>query len=213
MQAIDRIVISHNWITITVVFAMLLLFVLKKVDQTRLIGYSKSFFITGFIEGKVKEKPSFFSFFNLLIFVFTMLVISLSFLLLIQQYLPSYTTDFSFFITLLGFVTIYFLIFLVTDVALSSVFQIKKELHYFIIAKMSYLYTMAIWLFPILILIIYGLKNTTVLAVIIGVLFALRVLLILTNNKSLIVNKLFYFILYLCAFEIAPLLIFYKIII
>ena len=211
MQAIDRIVISHNWITITVVFAMLLLFVLKKVDQTRLIGYSKSFFITGFIEGKVKEKPSFFSFFNLLIFVFTMLVISLSFLLLIQQYLPSYTTDFSFFITLLGFVTIYFLIFLVTDVALSSVFQIKNELKCFVAAKIAYLYNVALWTFPLLIITIYGFNNAYILTITSIALLLLSIMLVFINNKKLIVNKLFYFILYLCALEIAPLLIFYKI--
>jgi len=210
MQAIDRIVISHNWITITIVFAMLLLFVLKKVDQTRLLGYSKSFFITGFIEKKAAEKQSFFSFFNLLIFAFSMLVISLSFLLLLQQFLPEYTFGFSFFSALLGFVATYFLIFLATDMALSSVFQIKNELNYFIVSKMSYVYAISLWLFPVLIITVYGLENSMVLAVSMSVLFALRIALIFTNNKKLIVSKLFYLILYLCALEIAPLLIFYK---
>jgi hypothetical protein len=35
-------------------------------------------------------------------------------------------------------------------------------------------------------------------------------LLLFVNNKNLILNKLFYFILYICALEIAPLLFIYK---
>ncbi|NQV78269.1 MAG: DUF4271 domain-containing protein, partial [Lutibacter sp.] len=38
----------------------------------------------------------------------------------------------------------------------------------------------------------------------------LRYVLILLNNKKLIFNNLFYFILYLCALEIAPLIIVLK---
>lgn len=210
MQALDRIVISHNWITILFVFAMFLLFMLKKIDQTKLIGYATSFFITGFIEEKIEEKQSFFSFFNLLLFLFTLLIVSLSFLLLLSRFSPEYTIDFSFFIKLVGFVALYFLVFLRVDLLLTAVFQIKKELNCFMAAKMSYLHTISLWLFPVLIATVYGLKNTTILAGSVIALLFLRIALVFVNNKNLIVNKLFYFILYLCALEIAPLLIFYK---
>ena len=211
MEALDRVLISHNWITIIFVFAMLLLFSLKFIDHKRLAGYTKSFFVKGFIEKKAEEKFAFFSLFNLIIFLFAVLVTTLTVILVLGEFSPKYVIDSVFFTKVFILVSLYFLFFLGIDLALSAVFQIKNELKYFIAAKISYLYNATLWLFPLLILTVYGLKNGIVLVGIVGFLFILSTLLVFVNNKNLIVNKLFYFILYLCALEIAPLLIFYKI--
>ncbi|MBL4905241.1 MAG: DUF4271 domain-containing protein [Flavobacteriaceae bacterium] len=192
MEALDRVVISHNWITIIFVFSMLLLFILKVIDHKRLAGYTKAFFVKGFIKRKAEEKMAFFSLFSLVIFLFSIVVSSLTLILVLGEFSSKYTIDFLFFIKVLVLVSLYFLFFLGVDVILSSVFQIKNELRYFIAAKIAYLYNIALWLFPLLILTVYGLENVIVLAGIVGLLFILSTLLVFMNNKNLIVNKLFY---------------------
>ena len=56
MQALDRIDFSNNWLTLVFVFALMLLVVLKTINQQKLFGYYSAFFIKGFIAKKTEEK-------------------------------------------------------------------------------------------------------------------------------------------------------------
>ena len=211
MEALDRVVISHNWITIIFVSAMLLLFALKLKDQKQLSGYTKAFFMKGFVEKKAEEKLDFFSLFNFLIFIFSTTIVSLTLLIVIAELSSQYLISFSSFKKIFGLVFVYFLIFIGIDLLVSSIFQIKNELKCFVAAKIAYLYNVALWTFPLLIITIYGFNNAYILTITSIALLLLSIMLVFINNKKLIVNKLFYFILYICALEIAPFLIFYKI--
>jgi hypothetical protein len=211
MQAIDRIDFSNNWVTATYLFALILLVLLKLINQEKLVGYTRAFFLKGFIIKRAEERESFFTVFNITIYAFSVVIYSL---LLLSGY--SYLTSNSYtglnhFLWLTLVVTAYFSVQLFFTFLISRIFNIQNEISHFISAKMGYFYNTALLLFPFLIINTYSFFSIYLLFGVFVVLFLLSVVLVLTNNKNLIINKLFYFILYLCALEIAPLLIIYKI--
>ncbi|MEN8766771.1 MAG: DUF4271 domain-containing protein [Polaribacter sp.] len=71
---------------------------------------------------------------------------------------------------------------------------------------------MALWVFPALILFHFTTIPKKMFLVFFMLLFILKVVLLFVNNKNLILSKLFYIILYICAFEIAPLFLLFKLI-
>jgi hypothetical protein len=210
MQALDRIDFSNNWLTLVCVFALLLLVVLKTINQQKLFGYSRAFFIKGFIVKKTEERESLFNIFNIVLLCFSAIVFATFFSLIAELFLDI-VTNFTVFISVLSIVIVYIIIFLVLDVGLANLFEVQNETSYLFSSKIAYLYSTSLILFPVLIVVSYsGLSKYVLLGAFI-VLFLLSLLLLFMNNKNLILNKLFYFILYLCALEIAPLLIIYKI--
>ena len=209
MEALDRIDFSNNWLTLVFVFALLLLVVLKTSNQQKLVGYSKAFFIKGFITKKTEERESILNFFDIILLFFSAIVSAVFFSLIIELFIDT-TVNFTFFITALGAVFVYLILFLVLDVGLAKLFEIQNETSYLFSTKIAYLYNMSLILFPVLIIVNYSILSASVIFWVFIVMFLLSLLLLLVNNKNLILNKLFYFILYLCALEIAPLLIIYK---
>ena len=211
MQAIERIEISTNWLTLIYLLCLLLLVVLKTLNHRRIFEYSRAIFLKRFIEKKVEERASFFNGFNIVLFVFSVVVYALFFLYLAEWLLPETEKNFELYLKIIAFVFGYFTVFLALDFVLCYLFEIKNELAYFVAAKLGYSYNIALFLFPFLIFTTYAFLNSYMLLSVFLLLFALSFVITFINNKNLIINKLFYFILYLCALEIAPLLIIYKI--
>lgn len=211
MQAVDRVIISNNWLTIVFVVALVLLFVLKMMHQNKLIGVSKAFFVKGFVEKKAEEKETYFSLFNSLLFIFSAIVFSLLIVFVLSFVKVEYDIDFELFVWVLGIVIVYLLLFNLLDFLLSKLFNIRNEMIYLITAKKVYVFNTAIWLFPFIIIATYGFYNVFFILSVFTFLFGMSIVLVMFNNKNLILKKLFYFILYICALEIAPLLIIYKI--
>lgn len=208
MEAIERIIGYDYWITILFVLCIIILSVLKLLKPNKLYGFAIAFFTPGFFYKQTEENNSFFTSFQLLLFSFMCLVISLFLFEITPEQLIE--KSFSNFSIILGLITLYLLIRFSFDTFLVSVLGLKNILTYFLFSKLGYLKTLSIWLLPILILNQYAIKNSFFLIVLFFLLLIFRFFLLIYNNKRLVVNKLFYFILYLCALEIAPLLILFK---
>ncbi len=210
MQALDRIAFSNNWLTLLFVFVLVLIVFLKAIDQQKLVGYSKALFLKGFVAKKIEEKESFFNAFNLVLLLFSSIVyaILISFF---AAYFLNYVLSFVLFISIYSFVLAYLLIFILLDKIIASLFEIQHEVSYLFSSKTTYFYSIALLLFPLLIVTCYSEMSTFILFCFFIGFFLLSALLLFLNNKNLIINKLFYFILYLCALQVAPLLIIYKI--
>lgn len=212
MQVLDRIIESNNWITIIIVFCMMLLFTLKVLSPSKIILYAQAFFLKGFIEKKTQEKSDFFSLFNILLLFFSTTTFALASTYVLNDFQSDLSINIGSFFKIFFGILGYFLAFYFLEFLLTVLFVIKNETSYFINSKITYFYTCAIWLFPILILSVYTFKTSLILVLALSLLFLISITLIIANNKNLIVSKLFYFILYLCALKIAPILIIYKII-
>ena len=208
MEAIDRNFISNDLITITFLIGLILVFFMKVYKSEYLLGYTLTFFRQGFIEKRTEDNTFLFSIFYSLLFFFSVTIITITiFILATPLYFENNTTSlFSILITTL----IYFISKHSINFILAHLFDIKETVNYMLYTKNGYLYTTCLLLFPILILNQYFIKNTSILLFFIALLLIIRAFLILKNNKNIIFNHMFYFILYFCALELSPLLILYK---
>lgn len=210
MQALEKTLIDTNWITLLFLFLFTCIFLLKALSYSRLKGSVFSFVNYSFIEAEAEEKKSFFDVFQCVIFIFSMSVLSL----LIYKILVFYNFWISkgvySYVKVLSVVSSFFLVKWLMESLFSRLFMIQKKLRLFLISKSVYLYSITFFLLILLVLVQYSQLNILFLVYFSMVVFSIRFLLHVTINKKLVFNGLFYFILYLCAFEIAPLFILFK---
>ncbi|WP_442957528.1 DUF4271 domain-containing protein [Polaribacter sp.] len=201
---------NTDWITILLVIQFGTIFFLKGLDAIKLKGYFSALINKNFVESEAEENTSFLKAFQLLIFLFSINVLSLvCYSFLIHFFEGKIESFYLFWITFLSIFS-YFILKWSLEYLFSLVFIVKKEIRFFLLSKSTYLYNISFFLFICLILVQYTKLNITFLAVFTILLFLVRFSFHLISNKNLIFNKLFYFILYLCAFEIAPLFILFK---
>lgn len=212
MQTIERELVSNNWIAILFVFCLLLMFLLKLFNAEKTKGYALSIFNKGFVELKSQEKNAVFSLFDIGFIGFSFLSISLTAYFLIVHYQNEAVFSLMAYSKVASYVFIYMLGRAFLESILMRLLKIKEMLGYFFLSKRGYLYSISVGLFFLNVVYFYGFQKISLLLTGIILLFAIRLSLILINNKNLIIKELFYFILYLCSFEIAPLLILYKLI-
>ena len=189
---------------------VLAVFFLKALDAKKLKAYVFSLFSGRFLEDETEEDTSFFNPFHTIISLFSMIVLSLLLYNLFGSL--SYNSPKGFYNFTLIFLIVfsYFGVKWFLEFTLSFLFKVKKTVRYFLVSKFSYLYSVSFLLFFAIVLVEYSKLSYNFLLYFSGALFLLRFLLHFINNKKLIFSKLFYFILYLCAFEIAPLFILFK---
>ena len=212
VQAIEKTVIDTNWITLLFAFLLACVFLLKGLSASKLKGNVSSFMNYGFIEKEVEDNSTFFNLFQSVIFIFSMLVLSLLLYEISLFYSVFEVFGFYTYFKIFGGVVSYFSIKWVLEFSLSLLFIINKQVKFFLVSKSIYLYSVTFFLLIALVLAQYSQLNTIFLIYFSMSIFVIRFLVHLVSNKKLIFNKLFYFILYLCAFEIAPLFILFKLI-
>ena len=212
MQALEKIVINTNWISIILVFLFAIIAILKIIDGDKLKGYVFALFNKGFIQDEVEENTSFFSSFYSLLFIFSSVVLALVTSLLVAETNKNTSFSLSSFFLILGIIWSYFAVKSLFEIGIIRLFFIKKEVRFYVVSKFGYLYSISFFLIIFLVLFRFGPLNFSFfIAATLG-LFFLKFVFQVVNNKNLVFGKLFYFILYLCAFEIAPLLIMFKLV-
>jgi hypothetical protein len=126
------------------------------------------------------------------------------------------TSHFSYaiFLQILGVISFFVIAKFILEKVISYILDIQFIIGKYLFHKVSYLNFTGLVLIPINSLFIFNItSNATILGVIaIFLLFinSLVLLLFLKNNLNLIKENLFYFILYLCALEIAPYIVLCK---
>lgn len=207
MEILERNFVSTDWITLVFLASLVMIALMKLYKPQLLLGYTIAFFSQGFIESRSDKNPSIFSIFHVLIFLFSLLIFSLSIHLLLVNNFTYF--KFSFLYTF-SFVSAFILIKYTLVKLIVLTLNIEEDTRYFLFSKTGYLYAISLWLFPVLILYQYWYSNSKILIIYMLLLLGFRMFLIAKNNKKLIFNHFFYFILYFCTLELAPLLIIYK---
>ncbi|WP_203256052.1 DUF4271 domain-containing protein [Hyunsoonleella ulvae] len=110
---------------------------------------------------------------------------------------------------------IFMLVKVLLERLIASLFEIDDIVGNYIFQKISYKNYLGILLLPINAILVYGITPTkTLLYLILGLLFVVNISGLFTTFKAYqneIKNNFFYFILYLCALEIAPYVIIYAV--
>jgi len=207
---------NTDWITL-VFFIILMLLVLVKVfynqrlQDTSMLFFSKKTLSVYFN----KEKKISLNWFQFLLFIVQLLTVSLFFYLIARQFnLNNALLNSHLYLIIIGFVLLYFGIRFFLGLFLAFIFDLKPFHRIVLYEKVNYFNNLILWILPIIILLVYAPEYQSELLKISIVIFIslliLRYVLVLRNNKKLIFNDLLYFILYLCALEIAPLVIIFK---
>ena len=210
MQALEKTISSNNWITILLVVLLVFVFLLKGLNSFRLKGIIVAFFNNGFTEEESEDRRTFFKSFDIIILFFTISVFSLLLYGFLIHYLEKKEDGFLTFGKIFLITSFYFIIKWYLEYLISILFLIKSEVRFFLVSKSTYLYTISFVLFIAVILFMYTDLGFVFLSFLAIGLLLVRFAFHIADNKKLISSKFFYFILYLCAFEIAPLLILFK---
>ena len=207
MQAVEKITYSNDWVTLVYFTLFVGVFLLQLIDKKKL----KKFFLTSnIIENEDIENASFYDVSKIIIFLFSTTILSLLAYKFKIYKQPTNNIDFVSFLYVLISLSFYFVIKRILEYLLVLLFMIKSDVHFFIYLKNNYLYSISFLLYVALILSEYTDLDITYLFFFAIFLFTMRFVFLVIRNKKLIFNKLFYFILYICALEIAPLFVLFK---
>jgi len=212
-EAIERIFISKDWITIVLMIVFTLLILNKVKFSERFYKLQYILLNNSYINSYVKASPLIFNVFNVILFVIAILTISFILFIALNLYYPSHISyDFFLFLKTLFFVGVFTVFRIVIGVLLGSLFEKEREQRYFTFLKISYLGNFSLMTIPLISINLYTESTvyTHFLLVFSLVLFLYYYMLILKNNQSVIFRNSFYFILYICTLEIAPILIIFK---
>ena len=181
---------------------------IKLSNSQKFFGALSSLTNKGFVEIESEEKREIFNSFYLFFVVFSWITFSLLIYLSLLE-TEGISLTLSGFTKVLTYVFLYAATRLFAEKFIVKLFSIQNAVAFFVQSKQIYLFSISAYIWFLLLFYIYGNLNISILWSGALFLFFGRFLAIILNNKNLIFNKLFYFILYLCAFEIAPLLILY----
>ena len=207
---------NHHWVSLVFLAILIFLALAKVIYKDRLLHTA-----TLFVSNKYlfiyfnKEKNDILNLFQFSLFMVQILALSLLFYFAnnLWQFSPR-LNELNGYLLLVAGVGLYFCLRYLIGLFLAEIFNIKSKYNRIVYDKVSYFNNLILWILPFLVLTAYVnihkefyLKITIL---VLTLLLILRYSLILANNKKLIINNLFYFILYICALEIAPLVIILK---
>jgi hypothetical protein len=155
-----------------------------------------------------RESSHLWSGFNIVLFVVHL--ISLSFFI---QIVLAYNgwgekTDWLLFIRVFTGLFVFILCKFLIEKIIAVTFDVEELIDEFNLQKVNFRTYIGLLLFPVSMVLFYGdfITNTLISVIIITILVVnlLTYLFSIKNHQNIITGKLFYFILYLCALEIAP---------
>jgi len=208
-----REIISNEWFTILIVFSLCVLAFAKYAFSNRFNDYLWVIGNSKYLKIYAREQKFIDQFDSLL---FINLVISLSIFSFIgyTALVEPLNFDFTLFIKLFVGIGALMLIKILVERLIGSLFDIDALIDSYIFQKTNYKNYVGLILLPINVILIYALKpSNTIIYIVMGLIAIINFVGFITSFKShqkAILNNLFYFILYLCALEIAPYIILYK---
>jgi len=210
-----REMVSNDWFTLLIVLSILLiaisksLFTSKFADFVALVGNSKYL--------KIYSKDQrFLDLFDGLLFLNLTFSATLFVLIVFRHQAIGPEINLEFFFKLVIGIGAAFLIKILIERLIGSMFEIDAFIDAYLFQKISYRNFIGLMLVPVNIIFLYAIDpSKTLVYIVIFLLLMINIIGIVTtikNHQKLLINNFFYFILYLCALEISPYLILYKVI-
>ena len=215
MQYLDRIYTSQDWITLLLLCCIVITTIVKIAYPLRFQEFlklplsNKYFFVFG-------KNDAIYHLFNVLLFIPQAICVSLLLYKVIAWQNPTMLRETSFlFIKILGVFTCFVVAKIILEKTIGIVFNIENIIHQYVYQKLSYRNLMSILFIIMLFVVAYIAPiNKAILltfCLITVVINAIALFYSYKTNGKLIIANFFYFILYLCALEISPYIILYKV--
>ena len=202
-----RFMEPRDWATYLFVFSFVLIAITKTAFETRFSEFLRILVSDKYIK-VYKDSSHLMSGFTILLFLVQ--IISFSFFIQMLLHFFGYVskTDWIIFIRIFTFFGIFVLSKFLIEKIVATIFNIEEFAEQFNLHKVSYRTFVGLILLPINIYLFYNNTSSYILIYcIIGVILTINLFSYLVSLKiyqNLLIGKLFYFILYLCALEIAP---------
>nr|WP_315133973.1 DUF4271 domain-containing protein [uncultured Flavobacterium sp.] len=202
-----RITENKDWATLLFVLSFLIIALTKSVFENRFGDFINLVFSDKYIK-VYKDSSHLKSGFT--ISLFFVQVVSLAFFIQISLSIFGYAskTDWLLYIQIITFLIFFILAKYLLEKIIATSFNIEDFMEHFNLQKVTYRTYIGLFILPInIILFYYDAVSKNIPLIIIGLVLVINMLTYLIsikNYQNVIFGKLFYFILYLCALEIAP---------
>lgn len=217
MELFERITPVPDWISLLIVGSLILISIAKWVQTNRfndfvqLVFTNKYFFL-------YDKGSKVFSIFNMLLFVNQVVVVSMFIFLLMAHFTEDISKgNYLLYIRITVFYALFIAFKFYLEKTIAHLFSIEKQMDRYHYQKLSYGNLISLFLLIVNLLILYALKpNTLLFLVVVVAIIVSNVLALIYSYKThekQIRSNFFYFILYLCALEISPYYILYKVLV
>jgi len=199
---------NKDWATLIFVFSLALIVIAKSAFESRFNDFIR-LIVSDKYTKIYRESSHLMSGFNVLLFIINL--ISLSFFIqMILVYFFNYgeKTDWVLFVRIFTALSVFILSKFLIEKIIATIFGIEEIIEQFSLQKVNFRTYIGLLLLPISITLFYS--NYSIKTVIISVILTLLTtntltyIISLKNYQNSIISNMFYFILYLCALEIAP---------
>jgi len=214
-EGLERISSTSDWVTLFFLLVLVLIAVLQfnfteRFNKLFSLGFSEKYY-TDYL----KTRPLIFNRFHVIFFFIIIINLSLFIFFTFKELSPdSIDNQFYFFIQIVLYTIIYFLLRYIIGFVIGHILDVGDSQTYFTFLKISNLALISIMIFPLLILSNYSVgifhKFLITFSIVSSLLASLFLYFILLKNEKLSFNNLFYLFLYLCALELAPFIVIYK---
>ena len=209
-----RDVTSNELYTILIVIGLTFIAIAKVSSPKRFNDFTMVLGNFTYLKIYTREQK-FFDRFDALLFINLIVSIAIFGLIAFQLLVGPISVSLNLVFKMVFGIGVFILIKVLIERLIGSLFDIDYLIDHYIFQKISYRNFLGIVLLPINALLIFSITPTpTIIYAIFILLFTISMIGLITSfntYQSLIKNNLFYFILYLCALEIAPYVIFYKV--
>ncbi|MFV8368529.1 DUF4271 domain-containing protein [Flavobacterium sp. LB2R40] len=202
-----RITESKDWATALFVLSFAIIAITKSVFENRFGDFANLFFSNKYTN-VYRDSSHLKSTFT--VSLFFVQVISLAFFIQISFCYFGYAskTDWLLYIQIFTFLVFFILSKYLVEKIIATSFNIEEFMEHFNLQKVTYRTYIGLLILPFnIILFYYDSISRNIPLIIISIVLLINTLtyfILIKNYRNLIFGKLFYFILYLCALEIAP---------
>jgi len=198
---------SQDWATVLFVLCFALIAVARSVFENRFVDFSKLIYSDKYIK-IYRDSGNLMNWFTIALFIVQVISFSFFILLSLSYFTAVEKTDWIAFVQILTLLSIFILAKYLIEKIIATSFNIEEFSEQFNLQKVSYRTYIGMCILPLNIILFYNetpidfLIYFTIAAILL--INCYTYLISLKIYQNLIIGKLFYFILYLCALEIAP---------
>ncbi len=202
-----RIVENKDWATALFLFSLVLIALSKSLFENRFSEFIKLIVSDKYLK-VYKDSGLMMSWFTIFLFIVQILSFSFFIHLLLNSFGYTIKTDWISYIQIFTFLTVFILSKYLIEKIIGAAFDIEEFVEQFNLQKVSYRTFIGLFLLPINCFLYYNdsISHNLILFFLFITLIinVLTYLLSIKNYQNILFGNLFYFILYLCALEIAP---------
>lgn len=207
IELIPRVVENKDWITILFLLSVTIVVITKTAFENRFNDFVNLLFNNKYIK-VYKDSSNLMTWFTILLFVVQLLSLSLFVQLVLTYFGYTTKTNWVTYIQIFTFLSFFILSKFLIEKIIATSFDIENFIEQFNLFKVSYRSYIGLMLLPINMVLYYtDFLNKQMIIIIFSILLIINIMTYLAslrNYQNSLFSKMFYFILYICALEIAP---------